>query len=288
MFRDTAREQELLDGHDRYVEIIEALKEIKLYKEAYKLEACGRNGYVLICPEGHQVYALSRCDLRICNDCALRFGKRLWRRYLPVLRVALKWDRPGYSLKLLTLTKRNRKSAQDCETLQGEFRQFFKDVRKFLDSVFPKEKGCGALAVLEVTKNFTIHCHVLLYGPFVLQGTLSDLWLEITGDSCIVDIRQVKGSVRLALNYILKYIQKPCFFERPKDYALYLGALKGVRRVHSYGLFYNFSVDEEEKPPIVCPFCGGSLEFDRDFYFRFGTKGCSWLKYRLGIEPLVV
>ena len=283
----TALEQELLDAHDQHIGIIEALKEIKLHKEAYKLETCGRNGHVLICAEGHQVYVPNRCDLRICSDCAVRFSTRLRRKYLPVLRAALKWERPCNSLKLLTLTKRNQGRPHDCEALREESKQFFAHVRKLINKVFAKTAGCGALAVLEVSKDFTVHCHVLVYGPYVPQRTLSDLWLEITGDSYVVDIRQVKGSVLRALGYILKYIQKPCQFEAPSDYALYLGALSGVRRVHTYGCFYNFKVEEEEKPPTVCPFCGGGLQFDRNFYSEFGALDASFLNYSMGIEPLV-
>jgi hypothetical protein len=67
-------------------------------------------------------------------------------------------------------------------------------------------------------------------------------------------------------------------------YATYLGALSGIRRIHSFGIFFNFKVNETE--PIVCPKCGKELHFDKDFHFEFGSIGISFLKSRLGIEPL--
>ena len=142
---------------------------------------------------------------------------------------------------------------------------------------------------MEVTKDFMIHCHAIVYGPYVKQAEISDLWLKITGDSPVAYIQDMRSaSVNKPLGYILKYILKGCEFTKPKDVALYLAALKGVRRVHTYGIFYNHTVEENEKPPSVCPICGSSLSFDKDFYFEYGAMNVFFLRFWLGIEPLVV
>jgi hypothetical protein len=115
---------------------------------------------------------------------------------------------------------------------------------------------------------------------------LSTRWNKITGDSRVVDIRQVKGEPKRALNYTFKYIAKAAAFDEPVDYATYLAALSGIRRVHSFGIFFNFKVNETESEPSVCPKCGKELYFDKDFHFEFGPIGISFLKSGLGIERL--
>jgi hypothetical protein len=104
-------------------------------------------------------------------------------------------------------------------------------VVKTTSSIFTEKPLAHILVQRLITGNFTVYCHVVVYGPYVAQDQLSRDWLKIAGDSCIVDIRKVKGAPRKSLNYLLKYIGKPCGFDEPRDYAIYLAALQGVRRV---------------------------------------------------------
>ena len=284
--------QELLDSldpNDDYQfseKILHALEEQGMGYEAWKLKTCCQTGRVLTCGS-HQVFVLVRCDLRICDSCCERHGKRIKHRYGQVLRDAVQHHyRYKYNLKLLTLTKHNPAKTNDPEQLHYSIKRFLKDVRKLINVVYPKKKGCGALAVLEVTKNFTIHCHIIVYGPYVPQDDLSDRWAKITGDSRIVDIRQVKGRPKRALSYLFKYITKPASFDEPQDYATYLAALRSVRRIHSFGIFFNFKITEEEPEALSCPKCGKELHFDKNFYFEYGAMGISFLKSSLGIDPL--
>ena len=96
----------------------------------------------------------------------------------------------------------------------------------------------------------------------------------------------MKESPRKSLNYLLKYIGKPCEFDEPRDYAIYLAALQRVRRIHTYGVFYNWS-PPDEKEPCVCSQCGAGLEFDKAFRFDFGEFRTSFLKFFYGISPCV-
>ncbi len=280
-------QSELIDGCNSHFEIIEALHDLRFHKMAESFRNCKKTGHVLVCTDGHQVFIPARCDLRICLDCSWRLGGRLKTRYAPVLRELRKSRRSGYGLKFLTLTKRNLGRPDTHEAFGKELKLFFKAVRKFINRTYRKKDGCGALAVLEVSTNFTIHCHAVVYGPYVPQSQLSKLWLKITGDSPVVDIRRVQGfSVTRPLNYILKYILKPCQFEAAPDYAFYLAALRGVRRVHSYGVLYDHHESErEETQPTRCPLCGGSLRFDKDFRTDYGVVAVSFLRF-LGIQPL--
>jgi hypothetical protein len=284
--------QDLIDGLDPtddylfFGKILEALEERGMGYEAWKLKTCCQTGRVLTCGS-HQTFVLVRCDLRICDCCCERHGKRIKHRYGQVIRDAVSQHyNHKYGLKFLTLTKHNPEKITDPERLHHSIKRFLKDVRRLLNAVYPKKKGCGALAVLEVTQNFTIHCHVIVYGPYVLQADLSERWADITGDSRIVDIRQIKGKPKQALNYLFKYVAKSASFEEADDYATYLAALRGVRRIHSFGVFYNFQIEEEDSEPLVCPKCAKPLYFDKDFYFEYGAMGISFLKSKLGICPV--
>ncbi len=59
---------------------------------------------------------------------------------------------------------------------------------------------------------------------------------------------------------MLKYISKPPNFVNLEQYAQYLNAIKGVRRLHRYGIFYGFKVLQDKS--IKCPYCGGDLKYD--------------------------
>jgi hypothetical protein len=259
--------------------IIEGLDQGKMYFEAYKLENCMKTGIVIHCDTcGKQFYVPLRCDLRICSDCSRKHSRRLLKKYLPLIQKLGEVRGSSYTLKFLTLTVVNTR-----ELSNESIKALFKNVRKLIREFFDKKMGAGALGVLEVGKNLNIHIHLLAYGPYVLQQRLSERWAEITGDSFIVDIRKARGNHQNLLNYVLKYITKPCSFEEPKHYAQYLMALKGVRRVHSFGIFYN--IGKVIKELIRCA-CGGRLKFDRSFYRENGRPSILSLRWPYGIPPI--
>ena len=111
---------------------------------------------------------------------------------------------------------------------------------------------------MEFGKNFNIHTHILVYGPYYSQPYISRKWREITGDSFIVDIRAITD-VRKASYYLTKYLSKSPRFDNLESYARYLNAIKGVRRLHRYGIFYGYRVLQPDT--IKCPYCDGGLRY---------------------------
>src|SRR5262245_55332323 len=108
--------------------------------EAWKLKTCCQTGRVLTCGE-HQVFVLVRCDLRICDFCCERHGKRIKTRYGQILRDAVQQHyRHNYGLKFLTLTKHNPEKITEPERLHHSMKRFLKDVRKLINTVYPKKK----------------------------------------------------------------------------------------------------------------------------------------------------
>lgn len=243
--------------------IIEALNDAGMYIEAYKLKNCMKDGLLVRCDKcGRQIYVHRRCDLRICPDCSPRYSRMLFRKFFPLMG-KLMANKRHYTLKFLTLTIRNTRELSD-----ESIKRLFKNARKLMREFFDKRIGAGALAVLEVGKSLNLHIHLLVYGPFVLQERLSNRWGEITGGSFIVDIRMAKGKPKGVLNYVLKYITKPCSFEDSKYYAEYLTALRGVRRVHTFGIFYNMV--KISKAACGC-ICGGKFRLDPSIYRPYWT-----------------
>jgi hypothetical protein len=120
-----------------------------------------------------------------------------------------------------------------------------------VNSIFPKSNACGVLAVLEPQASLSPHIHAIVYGPYIPQKVLIDAWLALTGDSYIVDIRQIR-SVCDALEYVFKYVSKPpSNLKNADDVAVYVAITRGFRRLHSYGIWYN--IGKIDRKPVGCP-----------------------------------
>jgi oligoribonuclease (3'-5' exoribonuclease) len=52
-------------------------------------------------------------------------------------------------------------------------------------------------------------------------------------------------------------------------------------------MFYDSEIEKPEREPTKCPVCGSSVSFDREFYREYGSVNSFFLRYRMGIEPLV-
>lgn len=227
-------------------------RNMKLLRQVERFEICGIQYAIIDCQScGHTYLGPMRCESRICDSCARKYGLRIRHK----MNELIKNLRPknGKKLMFLTLTKRtdpfNRPESSDAKKL-------FRDARKLINSLWPKKLGCGALGVLETGKNYNLHIHLLVYGHYVRQSEISKMWLDLTGDSSIVHIEAVRNP-KIGVNYILKYVTKPENNYNPRELAIYLDLLIGVRRIHTYGIFYNYPL--AKKIILGCLFCGARL-----------------------------
>ena len=235
--------------------IIGSLFKSSMEREASKFAGCGVYQIHLRCShnENHLLHVPYRCDLRICPECARRYAAKIWQRYKhPLDELARRGFEKRKTLKLLTLTKKKGRGKPTSELIRDLMKKAGVIIRKHFD---------GGLAVIEMGHDFNIHVHCVVYGSYVLQKDLSQEWLDITGDSPIVDIRRVKGHSGV-LNYILKYISKPCNFDHPEDYAIYLKAITRSRRVHSFGVLYGLKDGKDTRKRKGCPKCGAPLKYE--------------------------
>ncbi len=236
--------------------VVNLTRALRLRSLAKRFTNCRKQFVHYECLKCSQQYiGLWRCEVRVCCDCAKKHFARVLGEFEKFV-IQLK-PRPGYRISMLTLTKR----VSDPQFLEScDLRELFKKARKLINSLYPKKDGAGALAVLEVGEGFNFHIHALVYGPFIPQARISELWHRLTGDSKIVDIRQSK-SPRKAVRYILKYILKPAPIDDPKAIAQYLDLITGVRRIHRFGIFYDLKLSRTEGPG--CFLCGGKVCLSR-------------------------
>jgi len=234
----------------------EGLDKRKLFKQADRFLECHNKANRLVCDnkENHLVNYLipHRCEYRICPICSKLKGKKVWVNLLQMFGQLPRVK--GHRLMFLTLTK--RKKYEEGE-LKGGIRELLKDVRKFINKFYSRKTLCGAVAILELGKNFNLHVHCIVFGPYIPQDVLSRAWQKITSDSYVMDIRAVRsgrGGIKGAASYTVKYITKPHSFESADDYAMFFKEMYRVRAMRTYGIFYNFKVI---KLDTRCPICGG-------------------------------
>ena len=225
-----------------------------LYIKARRLKNCRSKHRILMCKSCGQRYITpSRCEIRICDYCSKKYAMRFRSKLMDFIKnISIK---NGKTFMFLTLTMRTSPNQKLSAIV---LRKLFKDARKLINKLYPKKNDCGAFAVLELGKHNNPHIHALVFGHYIPQADISKLWHKITGDSKIVDIRRVKNGKHSA-NYLTKYIFKPIHSDRTKELAKYLDLITGVRRIHTYGIFYGtFTL---KKDPFPCPLCNGCLNY---------------------------
>jgi hypothetical protein len=205
-----------------------------------------------------------------------------------------------YGPKFLTLTFARERFAVGLPTYT-DLDRAAREVRTFIRRFYSKHearlsrnghwyltkkwRGCGALVVPELGNNDNLHFHLLVYGPYIRQKTLAQAWLEITGDSFVVDVQEVKKP-EAAAGYILKYITKPPAVDSFAVLAAWSVALKGKRRVATYGVFFGVVLTKPAKRAggLVCIFDGAGLHYRGDFLDPQQVL-IDWLQFQKYVDP---
>jgi hypothetical protein len=157
----------------------------------------------------------------------------------------------------------NRKVAAFCRLFYGKYRGRWNGDRSRVVENRRRYQGAGTFAVNEFgDNNNNLHCHILLYGPWIPYKELLAAWVEISGGDTGVYIEPIRGSSKAA-RYVSKYIMKPPRFGNLCRAINYLVATKGLRRIRTGGGFYNAlkkkkTVRNEE----ICPICDSVLVYD--------------------------
>lgn len=168
------------------------------------------------------------CRDRLCANCSRVRAGRFAKLIAPL--VAEVWAE-GRTPKLITLTQRARPGEDSLAALRRVNGSFTK-LRKTREW---KSKVRGGVAVREFTYNsegwWHAHIHLVVDADYWLQADLSAVWLKVTGDSFVVDIRKVRVGWEREL---LKYMTKTCDLQPEKIVEIAL-ALRSVRGISTFG-----------------------------------------------------
>jgi hypothetical protein len=223
---------------------------------------------------GEPVTVKLKCSDRTCPECRRR-------TYFKLLKGWLELVKPMVNPKLLTLTIKN-KSYLDKKDIKF-IRKCF---NKFLRKKYYKRRIKGGLYVIEITnkgRGWNIHIHALIEASskkeeYLPQQKISRDWLQLTGDSPIVDIRKTH-TPKKGLKYILKYFFKPPKVNGKEE--VYNRVLKKSRLIQPFGDLYG---NKLLKSKLKCKKCGNDswiIEFELEKElkdFRLNRSGYSGLK----------
>lgn len=199
-------------------------------------------------PAGTPRYRIrsTKCHDRFCLPCSKARAERI----RTSLAIWLK-DRPN--LKLITLTLR-----QGTDSLRTTLDRITRAFRCLRNTPLWKKAVAGGVATIEAKigddknrfkteeKPWNVHFHIIAEAKYIPQKLLSKLWLQITGDSDIVDIRLV-GARSGAIQYITKYITKSSdnqIVNSPKHLDEAINAFTGRRLVSTFATWRGLKLME--------------------------------------------
>lgn len=196
-----------------------------------RFDGCGSAAWVLQDkddPNNHRL-ATNRCRHRWCEACA---GDR--RR---VITRNLATRLPTDDLRLLTLTLKS--TPGDLHTQLDRLYDCFRQFRRHRDI---RDRMTGGIYFLELTFNdrtemWHPHLHVLFAGSYLPHAIAKQTWLDLTGDSFIVDVRQLRDR-RGAATYVAKYASKSVaasVWTSPSRLCQAMLALEGRRTFQTFG-----------------------------------------------------
>ncbi len=211
-----------------------------------KMRDCGKFGY--ICEEeGTNAVKICRlfCRSRLCPVCG---RKRSMNVYFKIVAMVKKMKNP----KFITLTLTSSSDPLD-EQIQ-RLNKCFATLRR---RRWWKGQVAGGVFTHEQTFNFQRdqfhpHIHMIVDTPYLDDAHLAEKWLEITGDSYVVDVREYKRPA--AYSEILSaYISKTndCLNVPDDRFIQWAREVHGLRLVNTFGIFHGMKPDEdaEKKRP---------------------------------------
>jgi len=220
------------------------------------LVTCGGRMFLYRCGHCGKTYRVtSTCKRRTCVFCSKMRKNRLLGAYLEVVK-GFKWP------VFLTLTL---KSVFD-EGLRDGIDRLIKAFTKLRHRKFWKVGGgVYSIEMTKTEKGWHIHLHSICDCVWMRQKDISKAWLDVTGDSYVVDIRRVRGvngDRRKACLELVKYVSK-LWELAPEDKSTIETALKGRKLIHSFG---GVKVNLPPRGDLRCKSCGGPLDYIGEEY----------------------
>jgi hypothetical protein len=219
--------------------IIEALSRSThpdIERRTARLKACC--AYPLLCvrEDGAPYLSLQTCKDRLCPFCQRARGVEA---ALAIAHLVRHMNAPRF----LTLTQ-----ADKPEPLLVSLNRLADSFRKLRQRPEWKQHVQGGTYAIETTFNVVlgtwhVHLHIVFDGKFWAQSDISALWLAVTKDSKIVDVRLVADAA-ITSNYIARYIAKPSGLDLwPAAKIIeFAQAMHGRRLMHTFGTLHGRKV----------------------------------------------
>jgi hypothetical protein len=183
------------------------------------------------------------CRDRTCQPCGVARSRQV--------EAALRSFIENRHLRFATLTLKHTPHL----TLPEQLKRLYTSFSTLRRRTWWKDKVKGGVAILEVKIGrdglWHPHLHLLLESFFLPQKQLSHEWLAVTGDSYIVDVRQV-GQEQQEVRYVCSYVGKPLdasIYQRPTMLDEFVRAIKGKRLILPFGTWAKLNLDSESDDP---------------------------------------
>jgi hypothetical protein len=183
----------------------------------------------------------SYCRCRHCRPCMKAKAALLASNLRN--RLAEQPDQGGDRYRFITLTLRHTEAP-----LHEQIKRLYAHFNVLRKTRFWKQNTRGGAYILEATLNdrgeWHPHLHIFQEGDFLRQHTLANLWMQVTGGSFKVDVKQVKTG-KDAAAYVAKYVSKGVadnvWHNRSKAQEWVI-ATKGLRTCSTFGTWRNFKL----------------------------------------------
>lgn len=165
-----------------------------------RLDNCGCKCRVEVADDGKDIRVVAHyCHDRWCIPCQ--------RTRAAIIRSNIARATEGQTVRFITLTLRHSQTSLK-DQIDRLYRSF-KALRRRPEWIAAVG---GGVALLEIKLSdrdglWHPHLHCLCVGSYFDARRLSELWLAVTGDSSIVDIKLVREASQVA-HYITKYVTK--------------------------------------------------------------------------------
>lgn len=201
---------------------------------------CGSAAYLFYSPcRGALSVRANYCHDRFCIPCANARASRIARN--------LTRHVEARKLVFLTLTIRH-----NTTKLRDQIARIYECFKLLRRRVLWKQAEIGGAAFLElkVARDglWHPHIHCIMESRFMPAKELSQAWLAVTGDSSVLDIRQVKSAEEVA-SYCVKYATKPAdasIFNNAEMLDECVSTLKGVRFCLTWGTWRKLKLEDPD------------------------------------------
>lgn len=245
----TVKASEKVDSARRWLAAtLQTLGDPWLERRGKAMADCERHWKVAVLksdPTRSKPMPVNHCTDRLCPACARIRAHKWAERTAPILDEVRKAGGVPKMLTLTQVTKPGESLVRARQRFERAFRRLYRDPRY-------RSRVRGWMASREVTWSegaWHYHAHVLVDCEFWPQKDIAGLWLELTGDSSIVDIRRARaGSEREIVKYAVKVLTVPA--EKLQELAM---ALRGARMVSTGGAWKNAVREADLEPTDEAP-----------------------------------